>query len=222
MLRRVNFVEDEHFHLFSRGVEKRKIFLERKDYDRFLALMYILNQENRFHVSNFLNKGGHRISDLYEEERSNSLVSILAYSLMPNHFHIVIKEIIENGISTFMSRLLTAYSMYFNIKHERSGSLFVHPFRSEHISNERYFLWIFDYVHLNCLDLVEKGWKETGIKNRKKAQEFLENYYYSSYYDLYHKEKRPEAKIIDLSNIPDISRIILDNVGLQDFKAVLN
>ena len=222
MLRRVNFVEDELFHLFSRGVEKRKIFLERKDYDRFLALMYILNQENRFHVSNFLNKGGHRISDLYEEERSNSLVSILAYSLMPNHFHIVIKEIIENGISTFMSRLLTAYSMYFNIKHERSGSLFVHPFRSERISNERYFLWIFDYVHLNCLDLVEKGWKETGIKNRKKAQEFLENYYYSSYYDLYHKEKRPETKIIDLSNIPDISRIILDNVGLQDFKAVLN
>ena len=187
MLRRVNFVEDELFHLFSRGVEKRKIFLERKDYDRFLALMYILNQENRFHVSNFLNKGGHRISDLYEEERSNSLVSILAYSLIPNHFHIVIKEIIENGISTFMSRLLTAYSMYFNIKHERSGSLFVHPFRSEHISNERYFLWIFDYVHLNCLDLVEKGWKETGIKNRKKAQEFLENYYYSIYYDLYHK-----------------------------------
>jgi len=112
MERKVKFVPDEYYHLFSRGVEKRKIFLDKKDYDRFLALLYILNQEDHFHVSNFLNKGQKNILDLYKQERGQPLVSILAYSLMPNHFHLVVQEIIEGGISTFMMKLLTACSMY--------------------------------------------------------------------------------------------------------------
>ena len=211
MERKIKFVEGEYFHLFTRGVEKRKIFLDRKGYERFLALMYILNQEDHFHVSNFLNKEGNTIQDLYEQERGKPLVSIQAYSLMPNHIHFVVREIKENGISTFMMKLLTAYSMYFNIKYERSGPLFVHPFRSEHIDNDSYFLYIFSYVHLNCLDLYEKGWKENGIKDKNKAQEFIDNYRYSSYQDFSSDSKRVESKIIDFSSTPDfLSRATLD------------
>ena len=211
MERKVKFVPDEYYHLFSRGVEKRKIFLDKKDYDRFLALLYILNQEDHFHVSNFLNKGQKNILDLYKQERGQPLVSILAYSLMPNHFHLVVQEIIEGGISTFMMKLLTACSMYFNTKYERSGSLFVHPFRSEHIGDDAYFRYLFAYVHLNCIELFEKGWKENGIKNQKRAKEFLENYRYSSYQDLSLLTNRPEARILDMDNIPeDVSRVTLD------------
>ena len=211
MERKVKFVPDEYYHLFSRGVEKRKIFLDKKDYDRFLALLYILNQEDHFHVSNFLNKGQKNILDLYKQERGKPLVSILAYSLMPNHFHLVVQEIIEGGISTFMMKLLTACSMYFNTKYERSGSLFVHPFRSEHIGDDAYFRYLFAYVHLNCIELFEKGWKENGIKNQKRAKEFLENYRYSSYQDLSLLTNRPEARILDMDNLPeDVSRVTLD------------
>jgi len=211
MERKVKFVPDEYYHLFSRGVEKRKIFLDKKDYDRFLALLYILNQEDHFHVSNFLNKGQKNILDLYKQERGKPLVSILAYSLMPNHFHLVVQEIIESGISTFMMKLLTACSMYFNTKYERSGSLFVHPFRSEHIGDDAYFRYLFAYVHLNCIELFEKGWKENGIKNQKRAKEFLENYRYSSYQDLSLLTNRPEARILDMDNLPeDVSRVTLD------------
>jgi len=211
MERKVKFVPDEYYHLFSRGVEKRKIFLDKKDYDRFLALLYILNQEDHFHVSNFLNKGHKNILDLYKQERGQPLVSILAYSLMPNHFHLVVQEIIEGGISTFMMKLLTACSMYFNTKYERSGSLFVHPFRSEHIGDDAYFRYLFAYVHLNCIELFEKGWKENGIKNQKRAKEFLENYRYSSYQDLSLLTNRPEARILDMDNLPeDVSRVTLD------------
>jgi len=188
-----------------------KIFLDKKDYDRFLALLYILNQEDHFHVSNFLNKGQKNILDLYKQERGQPLVSILAYSLMPNHFHLVVQEIIEGGISTFMMKLLTACSMYFNTKYERSGSLFVHPFRSEHIGDDAYFRYLFAYVHLNCIELFEKGWKENGIKNQKRAKEFLENYRYSSYQDLSLLTNRPEARILDMDNLPeDVSRVTLD------------
>ena len=211
MERKVKFVPGEYYHLFSRGVEKRKIFLDKNDYERFLVLLYILNQSEHFHVSNFLNKGQKNILDLYKQERGKSLVSILAYSLMPNHFHLVVQEIIEGGISTFMMKLLTAYSMYFNIKYERSGPLFVHPFRSEYIGDDAYFRYLFAYVHLNCIELFEKGWKENGIKNQKRAREFLENYRYSSYQDLSGLAHRLEAQILDMENLPEnISRATLD------------
>lgn len=210
MERKVKFVEGEYYHLFNRGVEKRRIFLDRKDSERFLALLYILNQEDHFHVSNFL-KGLNDVRDLYEQKRGKPLVSILAYSLMPNHIHLVVREIVKNGISTFMMKLLTAYSMYFNIKNERSGPLFVRPFRSQHIDNDSYFLYIFSYVHLNCLDLYEKNWKENGIGDKKKAQEFLNHYRYASYPDFYKPGNRLEAKIIDFDSTSDfLSRAPLD------------
>lgn len=211
MERKVKFAPREYYHIFSRGVEKRKIFLDKKDYERFLALLYILNQEDHFHVSNFLNKGQKNILDLYKQECSKPLVSILAYALMPNHFHLVVQEIIESGISTFMMKLLTAYSMYFNIKYERSGPLFVRPFRSEHIGDDAYFRYLFAYVHLNCVELFEKGWKENGIKNHKGAEEFLENYRYSSYQDFCGSGYRPESHILDMKNLPNlVSRGALD------------
>ena len=78
---------------------------------------------------------------------------------MPNHFHILVYENEEGGISKFMMRLLTAYSMYFNTKYERSGPLFVHPFRSTHISNESQYLWIFSYIHLNPIKIIKNNFK---------------------------------------------------------------
>lgn len=211
MERKVKFIPEEYYHLFSRGVEKRKIFLDRKDYERFLALLYILNQEEHFHVSNFLNKGQKNILDLYKQKRGKLLVSILAYALMPNHYHLVVQEIKEGGISIFKMKLFTAYSMYFNKKYERSGPLFVHPFRSEHIGDDAYFRYLFAYIHLNCIELFEREWKESGIKNYKGAKEFLENYRYSSYQDFCGFSDRPESQIVDLKKLPEsISRATLD------------
>lgn len=211
MERKVKFIADEYYHVFSRGVEKRKIHLDKKDYERFLALLYILNQTEHFHVSNFLNKGQKNILDLFKQERGKPLVSILAYSLMPNHFHLIIREIQEGGISKFLSKLLTAYSMYFNKRYERSGPLFVHPFRSRHIEDDPYFLYLFAYVHLNSLDLFEKDWKESGIKNQGESKKFLEHYRYSSYQDYCDSSERIESQIVDKKNAPEaISRTTLD------------
>ncbi len=210
MERKVKFAPNEYYHLYSRGVEKRKIFLDIKDYERFMSLLYIMNQPDSFHFSNFLKRN--KLTDIFNEQKEKSLVSILSYTLMPNHFHILVHENEEGGISKFMSRLLTAYSMYFNTKYDRSGPLFVHPFRSQHVSNESHYLWIFSYIHLNIIGTIKKDFKINGIGNKNTAEKLLKSFKYSSYQD-YEDTERPETKIIDLSLVPDYLLKTELNVG---------
>ncbi|MFA6251783.1 MAG: transposase [Candidatus Paceibacterota bacterium] len=200
MERKVKFAKNEYYHLYSRGVEKRKIFIDKKDYERFMALLYILNQPDQFHFANFLKNK--KLGEIFNEQKEKTLVSIISYTLMPNHFHILVYEKEDGGISKFMMRLLTAYSMYFNTKYERSGPLFTHPFRSQHVSNESQYLWIFSYIHLNPIKIIKKDFKENGIGDKDLAKKFLESYKYSSYLE-YQKTNRPESKILDISLIPD-------------------
>ena len=202
MYRKTPFAENEYYHIYSRGVEKRKIFLTVKDYDRFMALLYIMNQDLSFRMDNFLQAHKNNLSEIFKEKRENTLVSILGYCLMPNHFHLILYEHTEGGISKFMGKLLTAYSMYFNIKYERSGPLLTRPFRSEHINNESQYMYIFSYLHLNPLSIIQKGWKENGVKNKQEAEKFLQNYKYSSYLDFL-ENNRPESSILDFSLIPE-------------------
>jgi len=202
MQRKTSFTENEYYHIYSRGVEKRKIFMNTKDYNRFMALLYIMNQNNQFIIGNFLQNKSKELQDVFMEKREKTLVSILGYCLMPNHFHLILYEHTEGGITKFMGKLLTAYSMYFNTKYERSGPLLTHPFRSEYIDSESQFMYIFSYIHLNPLSIINKKWKEDGIKNKKEAKEFLENYQFSSYQDFL-GSSRPEGAIVDFSLVPE-------------------
>ncbi|MBI2630662.1 transposase [Candidatus Nomurabacteria bacterium] len=201
MQRKTPFIQGEHYHVYSRGVEKRKIFLNAKDYERFVALLYIMNQGAPFRMENFLRDKQKSIRNIFNEKREKPLVSVLSYCLMPNHFHLILYEHTTGGISKFMGKLLTAYSMYFNTKFERSGPLLTRPFRSEHINNEPQYMYIFSYVHLNPLSINYKGWKENGIENKEEAEEFLEKYQFSSYRDFL-GINRPERVIIDFSMVP--------------------
>lgn len=225
MERKRPFVKDEYYHLYTRGVERRKIFMDKNDYNRFLALLYLINQKESINLKDILK---HKtIEKVFEEDRGKSLVYILNYSLMQNHFHLIIQENEEGGISKFMMKLLTAYSMYFNIKYKRSGPLFVRPFRSSHIDDENYLLYVFSYVHLNPLDLFEKDWKENGLRNIKGSKNFLLKYKYGAYQDFFDffknkKDIRLKSKIIDFSNVPEIlidvseTEKFLDTVNLFD------
>src|SRR3989344_3003246 len=201
MYRKTPFTENEYHHIYSRGVEKRKIFMGTKDYGRFVALLYIMNQDVPFRMDNFLRNSKNDLKNIFKEQRAKTLVSILGYCLMPNHFHLILYECKENGISKFMAKLLTAYSMYFNTKYERSGPLFTRPFRSEHINNESQYMFIFSYVHLNPISIFDKEWKENGVKNKKGAEKFLRSYRYSSYLDFLNFN-RAESAIIDFSLVP--------------------
>ena len=128
---------------------------------------------------------------------------------MPNHFHILIHEKTEGGISTFIQKLSTAYSMYFNKKYERSGSLFQGKFKTKYIDNEPYFNWLFSYIHLNPIKISDPKWKENGITNLEKTKSFLSSYQYSSHVDYFIK-KRPESAILNKDVFPDYFRQLND------------
>ena len=147
---------------------------------------------------------------LVDIQRGQPLVNIYAYAMMENHLHIIMSENIEGGISKFMSKLLTSYSMYMNKKYKRTGPLMCRPFRSKHIGIDEYFRWLMSYVHLNPIDQVEPKWKEKGVKNNKEISSFLNIYKYSSYYD-YFINDREESLILNKENLP-INIDDLDNI----------
>ncbi len=215
MQRKTPLILGEYYHIYSRGVDKKEIYLDDSDYFRFMLLLYLCNSTKNIHLSKiFRDLKGQRdksqgasltrnkLLELFEIPTKDRLVSICAYCLMPNHFHLVIKEIREGGITTFMKKLQTAYSMHFNKKYKRSGALLSRPFRSKHINEENYFQYIFSYIHLNPVKIIDSKWKENGIKDLVKTKKYLNEYKYSSYMDFLKKE-RPEKKILSIEDIPD-------------------
>ena len=196
-IRKVNLVGGEFYHIYNRGNSKQKIFHDPQDYDRFLFLLFICNSERSFNVFNLIRDGSS-----YDTDRGETLVSIGAYCLMPNHFHILITEKAEKGISRFMQKLSTAYVMYYNQKYKRTGSLFEGKLKAEHLNNDRYLKYIFSYIHLNLVKLLEPKWKELGIKDKPKVLNFLKNYKYSSFKEGI-GEIREEAVILDKKPFPD-------------------
>ena len=196
-IRKVDFIEGEYYHIYNRGNSKQKIFLSKKDYERFVALLYGINTNESFNFFN-LEKGG----GIFLREIENPLVSIGAYCLMPNHFHLLITPLSEEGLSKFMQKLSTSYVMYFNETHKRTGGLFEGKFKSIHMKTDKQLKYLFSYIHLNPVKFINRKWKEKGIRNLKTTFEFLNTYLYSSFLD-YSGQNRRENLIIDPRDFPD-------------------
>jgi REP element-mobilizing transposase RayT len=196
--RRIPLVEGEYYHVYNRGNDKRLIFLSDKDREHFIKLLYLCNSTKKI---NFREDIVDKKIDAWDFERGNQLVSIGAWVIMPNHFHIFITPNPgglgkQNNISLFIGRVSNAYSKYFNAKHGRSGYLLEGRFKSTHIGNEKQAKYLFSYIHLNPVKLIQKDWKENGVKNKQNALNFLRSYKWGSYLD-YLGETRPENKILD-------------------------
>lgn len=195
-MNRVPFAKDEYYHIYNRGTNKMEIFNLEKDYVRFQELLYVLNsRETQKHSD--VSPGR-----TWTVERGETLVDIGSYTLMPNHFHVLIKVKEEKDASLFLQRLLTSHSMYFNKKYDRTGSLFQGKSKSRHANIDRYLKYIFSYIHLNIIKLFKQNWKEEGIGDVEKALEFLDNYKYSSYPD-YAGIIRPENAILNKGVFPE-------------------
>jgi putative transposase len=196
-IRKTAFIPNEYYHIYNRGNSKQKIFSTKNDYERFIALLYGTNTSQRFNFFD-LKKGG----GVFSKETDDHLVSIGAYCLMPNHFHLLITPKSENGLSKFMQKLSTAYSMYFNESHKRTGGLFEGKFKSQHMVTDKQLKYLFSYIHLNPIKLIEDEWKEVGIKNLNKSFEYLNNYSYSSFLD-YVGQNRKEKIILKITDFPN-------------------
>lgn len=184
------------YHIYNRGVEKRKIFLDDQDYFRFIHDLFEFNDE-ALAVNLYYKQSNFKSYEVQPRKIKRKprklIVEILAFCLMPNHFHLLLRQSSKDGIVKFMHKLGTGYSMYFNGKYERVGGLFQGRFKAILIDNETYFLYLPYYIHSNPLDLIMPNWKEEGIRNWREAKNFLEDYRWSSHFDYIGKKNFPSV-----------------------------
>ena len=173
------------------------IFLTMDDILRFVKAMYIFNGTNNLIYRDVKDLSYGKI----EELRGEPIIDIGAWCLMDNHIHLLVRERVKDGISKFMSRLMTAYAKYFNAKNERSGVLFESRFKSRHIDDSLYRDYLFAYINLNPVKKSEPEWKKDGILNISGAKMIMENYYQCSYYD-YVIGERKESVILNKDAFP--------------------
>jgi len=209
--RHIQFVSGEFYHIYNRGNSKQDIFLDDQDKDRFIKLLYLSNSARNI---NFRDDIVLRGIDAFEYDRGEAIVSLGAWVLMSNHIHLLItiphikkpepgsglKE--ENEISHFIRKLLGSYTKYFNKKHDRIGGLFESRFKAELIDSDEYLKYIFSYIHLNPVKMIDSQWKERGIQDIEKAKDFMSKYEWSSHLDFLDDNRKSKA-ILNQTDFPE-------------------
>lgn len=188
-MRKIQFEKGKIYHIYNRGVEKRDIFLSDGDRWRFLQGLYLFNDENG--TANLLyrleqQKGKMHFGILREYmSRHNAdrkpLVRIVADCLKPNHYHLLLQEIQENGISRFMQKLGTGYTGFFNKKHERVGSLFQGTFKAVEVKSDEQLMYLFAYINaINPGQELEPELK-SDAQDPEELLSFIEHYPWSTH-----------------------------------------
>lgn len=162
-MRNIRISEGEFYHVFNRGVGKKILFRDKSDYSRFLFLILYFQSPITFKNMSRVSKTTKEITFLHVSEKEvaeiveNRYVTLFAFCLMSNHFHILIRETIEGGIAKYMQRVLNSYTKYFNTKYEVSGHLFQGPYKAVHVEDNDQLLHLSAYIHKNCHEIAE--WK---------------------------------------------------------------
>ena len=202
-IRKEQLVNNEIYHIVIRGIADSLIFKNISDYYRGIFSIYEFNdikpveirerRQDRLRIK--------RMNKIYRSPPSavdirDLLVEILAFCFMPNHIHLLLRQLKDGGITKFMSKLETGYAKYFRQKYGQisKGYFFQGRFVSVHIKTDEQLKIVFVYLHTNPTSIIEPKWKEIGIKDPKKVIKFLENdYRWSSYFDYLGKKNFPSV-----------------------------
>ncbi|MDD4990083.1 MAG: transposase [Candidatus Pacebacteria bacterium] len=202
--RKEQFENGEIYHITIRRIGDNLLFKDINDYFRGIFSIYEFNNLNFVEIRRRREERKHwkekyrgdPVSAIIEEtDKREKMVEVLAFCLMPNHMHLLIKQTTNNGISKFMQKIGAGYSAYFREKYklQNKGYFFQSRFKAVYIENDEQLKTVFVYIHTNPIALIEPGWKENGIKNLEKAIEFLESYKWSSYQDYLGKKNFPSV-----------------------------
>ncbi len=186
-VKRPPLVNEEIYHIITRTVDPLKLFRDEKDYLRMIHDLFEFNDENPV-ISTYrgnIIKTRTFLVPLKNRSKRELLVEILGFCLMPNHVHLLVKQVKGGGISKFMRKIGAGYGIYYNQKYERKGHIFQGRYNIVHIKNNEQLKTVFVYIHTNPVSLIVPKWKEQGIKieDLNKVIKFLENYRWSSYSD---------------------------------------
>lgn len=210
----------ETYHIVIRAIEGLKLFRDKQDYFRIIHDLFEFNDKKRvsskFRVNQYLAKKG-QLTRSYRvnEEKRDVLVEILAFCLMPNHVHLLVRQIQDHGISEFMRKVGIGYACYYNQKYKRIGHVFQGRYRMVHIKDDKQLITVFIYIHTNPTAIIFPKWKEKGIGNLNKAIRFLESYRWSSYPDYLGNKNFPsvtfrEFLIQTMGGVKECRRFIND------------
>ncbi len=188
----------ELWHVLNRGVEGRNLFLDTQDYARFVHNLYEFNDsapaDNLWR--HFDSSGMRDFVNPSSRMKRKLLVNIHGWALMKDHYHLLLSERVDGGISLFLRKLNVGYANYFNARYKRKGTLFQGRTKKILIEHQSHFLYILHYLHLNPLDYLEGAnkWRlrsKSGIRNVGEALEYLDSYRWSSYLDYVGKKNFP-------------------------------
>jgi putative transposase len=175
-MRKEKITSGEYYHIYNRGINKQTIFHDRADYARFLFLILYFQSTIIFrNIFRFINDYLKWSKFFIDNKEINEVIKfrsvvVIAFCIMPNHFHIIIKQLNDGGIASYMHRVLGGYSRYYNKKYGTSGHVFQSAYRAVHIENNAQLLYLTAYIHRNPRVLSEWYKKE-------------EQYEWSSYQD---------------------------------------
>ena len=193
-MRKDEFFVDDYVHVYNRGNRKQVIVRDDRDRWHFLQMLYYFNNKTSVE-SPFQDLHQKLKSDFYsclvwpaEWRPQEPLVRILAFTLMDNHFHLLLKEITEGGITSFMRKLGTGMTNYFNVKYEESGRLFQGAYKAKRVDDEGYLMNLSAYIHVkNTFELYPKGFA-FAAKNFSDAYEWAAHYPYTSLANYAHEK----------------------------------
>lgn len=189
-MKKPQFTEGPIYHIYNRGVEKRNVFLRERDYLRFIHDLYEFNDTDP--VSNlwyYFNPKNNEVEPRYiprEKKKRKLLIEILAFVLMPNHYHLILRQLRKDGIVDFMQKL-GGYTMYFNKVNQRVGALFQGRYKAVLVEKTPHFIYLPLYVHANPLKIYR------GSTSLDKQIKFLESYRWSSFPDYIGKKNFPSV-----------------------------
>jgi len=190
-MRNLDISEGEYYHVFNRGVRKQNIFHDKADFVRFLFyVLFLQSPVNFLQISRPVQQYvKHSVFDIGEDKITKIIdgryVELVAFCLMPNHFHLLLKESRKGGIARYMQRVLNGYTKYYNTKYQKSGHLFQGPYKAIYIESDKQLLYLSTYIHRNPRELPD--WK---VDEQK--------YPWSSYQDYIKKNRWGKLLIPDL------------------------
>ncbi len=206
------FANEEIYHIAIRSIDDNLLFKNIDDYYRGIFSIYEFNTDK----SVVIRERRHarlRIKEMLKQIPKNSisvidprnkLVGIMAFCFMPNHVHLLLRQIKDNGITKFMRKLGAGYGGYFNKKYSRKGHVFQNRFNAVHVKTDNQLRAVLIYIHTNPISLIEPGWKMGKTKNLKETTKFLNNYKWVSHRDY-----------LGISNFPSVTEreFLLETMG---------
>ena len=209
--RKVPLVNNQIYHVLNRGAALQPTFKTKRDFYRAIeTIRYYQNKEVSLRYARFILLSNERRKEILESlsKEKQFLVEIISYCLMPNHFHFILKQIEEDGISKFMGNFSNSYTRYFNVKNKRNGSLFQGKFKAIRVETDEQLIHLSRYIHLNPYSsYVVKTLKE------------LEKYFYSSFPEYLGKSEvafcNKEIVLDQFENLESYKKFVFNQADYQ-------